>query len=94
MIYDSQFMKLIYILPHFMLYHVSHICNIFFFWDTCHKRHFGMLEWEKEATSSGGTSDTAGSMHVFNKCLVSPFTCQGLNILTVSLKGLYSEGEK
>ena len=53
-----------------------------------------MLEWEKEATSSGGTSDTAGSMHVFNKCLVSPFTCQGLNILTVSLKGLYSEGEK
>lgn len=29
MIYDSPFMKLIYILPHFMLYHVSHICNIF-----------------------------------------------------------------
>lgn len=29
MIYDSQFMKLIYILPYFMLYHVSHICNIF-----------------------------------------------------------------
>ena len=67
----------------------------FFFWDTCHKRHFGMLEWEKkEATSSGGTSDTAGSIHVFNKCLVSPFICQGLNILTMILKGLYSEGEK
>lgn len=67
----------------------------FSFWDICHKGHTGMLEWEKkEASYSGGTGDIAGSIYASKKCLVSPLICQGLNILIVSLKSLYPEGEK